>query len=133
MLPALRFESFQTGFVPGSHAAAGVFALTRAAEISKEWGQTIYVAQIDLCKAFDRVTHCGHRRVESTKRLLAVCRDVRKNDDDGQYGFHVEHGEVEQSYVGARFATRRARVTFGIRPHSGTRAEATFDSMEAAR
>ena len=28
-----------------------------AAEMSKEWGGEIYIAQVDLCKAFDRVKH----------------------------------------------------------------------------
>ena len=57
MLPALRFVSIQTGFIPRSHAAAGVFMLKRAAELSKEWGRELYVVQVDLCKAFDRVKH----------------------------------------------------------------------------
>lgn len=45
MLPPLRFESFQTGFVPKAQAAAGVYVMKRAAELSREWGRTIYVAQ----------------------------------------------------------------------------------------
>ena len=56
-LPDLHFRSFQTGFIPGGHAAFGVFALNRAAELSREWAQEVYVAQLDLKKAFDRVKH----------------------------------------------------------------------------
>ena len=57
MLPPLRYESFQTGFVRGGHAASGVYAVKRAAELSREWKHTMYVAQLDLRKAFDRVKH----------------------------------------------------------------------------
>ena len=57
MLPTVVFESFQTGFVAGSQAAFGVFALKRAAELSREWGLKLYVVQLDLCRAFDRVKH----------------------------------------------------------------------------
>jgi hypothetical protein len=57
MLPSLRFESFQTGFVKGSQAANGVYVATRAAELSREWDKKIFAVQIDLKKAFDRVRH----------------------------------------------------------------------------
>ena len=57
MMPPLSFLSLQTGFVPGSHPASGVFAINRAAELSREWGQSIYVVQLDLKKAVDRVKH----------------------------------------------------------------------------
>ena len=57
MLPPLRFESFQTGFVSGAQASDGGFVLKRAAELSREWNGQICVAQLDLTKAFDRVKH----------------------------------------------------------------------------
>ena len=57
MLPKLNFKSFQTGFVPGRHAAAGVYVVKRAAELAREWNLELYIAQIDLCKALDRVKH----------------------------------------------------------------------------
>ena len=57
MMPTLTFRSFQTGFVPGGQAAFGVFALSRAGELSREWNQRIFVVQLDLRKAFDRVRH----------------------------------------------------------------------------
>ena len=57
MIPQVVFHSFQTGFVPGSHAANGVFAICRAGELSREWNQPIFVVQLDLRKAFDRVKH----------------------------------------------------------------------------
>ena len=57
MLLHLRVESLQTAFVPDSHPTAGVFVVKRAAELSREWGRSFYVAQIDLSKAFDQVLH----------------------------------------------------------------------------
>jgi len=57
MLPNLHYSSFQCGFVPGSHAANGVYVLKRAAELSREWGKSLYMVQLDLTKAFDRVLH----------------------------------------------------------------------------
>ena len=57
MLPPLRFLSFQCGFIPGSHAASGVYTVKRAAELSREWNVPLFVAQLDLRKAFDRVFH----------------------------------------------------------------------------
>ena len=57
MLPSLRFVSFQCGFVSGAHAANGVYVVKRAAELSKEWSMSLYVAQLDLKKAFDRILH----------------------------------------------------------------------------
>ena len=56
-LPVLNFESIQTGFVPKSHASDGIFAIKRAAELSREWGKKLYIAQLDLKRAFDRVKH----------------------------------------------------------------------------
>ena len=57
MLPCLRYESIQCGVVPKSHAANGVYLIKRALELSKEWGKSIFMAQLDLRKAFDRVAH----------------------------------------------------------------------------
>ena len=57
MLPLLRFDSFQCGFIPNSQAANGVYAIKRAAELSREWGTPFFIVQLDLAKAFDRVLH----------------------------------------------------------------------------
>ena len=56
-LPALHFETFQTGFVKGMQAADGVFVVNRVAELSREWGCEIHVVQLDIRRAFDRVLH----------------------------------------------------------------------------
>ena len=57
MLPSLRYESLQCGFVPKSHASNGVYVIKRAAELSREWKKSIFLAQLDLKKAFDKVRH----------------------------------------------------------------------------
>ena len=57
LLPDLRFESFQCGFVPGSHASSGVYTINRVCELSREWRKPVFLAQLDLRKAFDRVRH----------------------------------------------------------------------------
>ena len=56
-LPELRFESFQCGFIPGAHASNGVYTVNRICELSREWGKPVFLAQLDLRKAFDRVRH----------------------------------------------------------------------------
>ena len=73
MLPKLNFESFQTGFVPGGHAGAGVYVMKRAAELAREWGLELYVAQIDLCKAFDRVKHSAAIRALKLQSASLQC------------------------------------------------------------
>ena len=57
MLPALRYHTLQCGFVPKSQAANGVYILKRTAELSKEWKKPLFLAQLDLTKAFDRELH----------------------------------------------------------------------------
>ena len=72
-LPPLTFFSLQTGFVPKSHPATGVFLLKRAAELSREWGQEIFVAQLDLRKAFDRVKHTAAIRALKLRSASIQC------------------------------------------------------------
>jgi hypothetical protein len=76
MLPPLHFETFQTGFVPGSEATAGVFALQRVFELSREWGCPAYVAQLDLKKAFDRVKHSAALRALELQGATLQCRAI---------------------------------------------------------
>jgi hypothetical protein len=47
MLHTLNFHTFQTGFVKGSQAADGVYVVSRASEISREWVLKSYAVQID--------------------------------------------------------------------------------------
>ena len=56
-LPPLSLQSVQTAFVPGAHACGGAHLLLRVAELSREWDKPACVAQLDLKKAFDHVSH----------------------------------------------------------------------------
>ena len=79
MLPPLRFESFQTGFVKGSQAADGIFSLLRVIELSREWAHPVFMVQLDLKKAFDRVLHSAiiqslQLQGASLQCIAVVCR-----------------------------------------------------------
>ena len=52
-----QFNSFQTGFLRKTDASHGVFVLERASELAKEWKTPLFLAQLDLKKAFDHVQH----------------------------------------------------------------------------
>jgi hypothetical protein len=69
LLPALTFISVQTAFIPGSHADTGVYMLNRAAELAREWRLPLFVAQLDVKKAFD---HVDHRAAFSAMELQGV-------------------------------------------------------------
>ena len=56
-LPPLSLQSVQTAFVPGAHACGAAHLLLRVAELSREWDKPACVAQLDLKKAFDHVSH----------------------------------------------------------------------------
>ena len=71
-----QFRSFQTGFLRKTDASHGVFVLERASEIAKEWKTPLFLAQLDLKKAFDHIQHSfastalQHKRV--SEQLLSV-------------------------------------------------------------
>ena len=52
-----QFNSFQTGFLRKTDASHGIFVLERASELAKEWKTPLFMAQLDLKKAFDHVQH----------------------------------------------------------------------------
>jgi hypothetical protein len=93
MLPPMQSESFQTGFIPGAHAAGGVFAIKRAAELSREWNQKIFALQLDLSKAFDRVLHSAVvKALElqgcSPQCIAVICSILRQSQASFKLG-HV--------------------------------------------
>ena len=53
----LPWRSFQAAFLPGRDAAQAVFLVQRCCELSKKWGRPLFVAQLDLKKAFDKAKH----------------------------------------------------------------------------
>ena len=54
-LPRITFGSFQTAFVKGAHPLQGAQSVLTAAEKAREWDIPLFIAQIDLKKAFDHV------------------------------------------------------------------------------
>ena len=56
-LPPSRWMAPQAGFVRGRQPAEAALVLTRAAELAKEWASPVYVGQLDLRQAFDKIKH----------------------------------------------------------------------------
>jgi hypothetical protein len=56
-IPVMTFLTAQTAFIAGSHACMGVHAIQRIAELAREWRHPVFLAQLDLRKAFDHVWH----------------------------------------------------------------------------
>ena len=56
-LPNYTYSSFQCGFVPGRDATQAVFCVKQWGEIAREWNKPLFVAQFDMSKAFDKVSH----------------------------------------------------------------------------
>ena len=73
MLHTLNFHTVQTGFVKGCQAAGGVYVVSRASEISREWVLKSYRVQIDLNQAFDRVLHSAALRAVSLQGASTHC------------------------------------------------------------
>ena len=57
--PYMYFHDNQFGFVAGCGCSKRLFALKSTVEYFNEGGSRVYVASINLCKAFDRVNHVG--------------------------------------------------------------------------
>ena len=57
--PFLCFHSNQFGFVPGGGCNKALFAYRTTVEYFQNNNNRVYVALLDLSKAFDRVTHYG--------------------------------------------------------------------------
>ena len=73
MLHTLNFHTFQTGFVKGSQAADGVYVVSRASDISREWVLKVYAVQIDLNQAFELVLHSAALRAVSLQGASTHC------------------------------------------------------------
>ena len=98
MLPTMRYESLQCGFVPKSHAANGVYLLKRAAELSREWKLPFYLVQLDLKKAFDKVLHTAVTKAlrlqgASLQCVAVICAILRQSKASVSLG-HVQAAAV---------------------------------------
>ena len=56
-LPKCAFDTLQCGFVAGRDAAQAVYCVKRLAENAREWSEPLFIAQLDMSKAFDKVKH----------------------------------------------------------------------------
>ena len=79
LLPSLHFKTLQTAFVKGVDAAQGVYSLKRAAELSREWGIPLFAIQIDLKRAFDKISHAAvasalKRKGVPTQLIAVLCK-----------------------------------------------------------
>ena len=85
--------------MPGSQAADGVFAVKRAAEMSREWSRSIFLVQLDLSKAFDRVKHSSVIKALKlqgcTMQCLAVICAILAQSQISPVLGHVEAGAVK--------------------------------------
>lgn len=57
--PYLSFHDNQFGFVKGGGCNKALYAFRSTVEYFQNKGSRVYVASLDMCKAFDRVNHCG--------------------------------------------------------------------------
>ena len=75
-LPPLQWMAPEAGFVRGRQPAAAAFVLTRVAELAKEWASPVYVGQLDLRQAFDKIKHSAVidalRAKQVPSQLIAV-------------------------------------------------------------
>ena len=56
-LPPLQWMTPQAGFVRGRQPAEAAFVHTGVAELAREWASPVYVGQLDLRQAFDKIKH----------------------------------------------------------------------------
>ena len=69
LLPDLHFDTLQTAFVKGVDAAQGVYSIKRAAELAREWNCPLFAIQIDLKRAFDKISHAAVIKALKRKRV----------------------------------------------------------------
>ena len=88
-----QFHSFQTGFLRKTDASHGVSVLERASELAKEWRTPLFLAQLDLKKAFGHIllrnhsaaTNCCIRAVAlGTQHVVEPERRCSQLDGDHQ-------------------------------------------------
>ena len=56
-LPPLSWKTLQTAFIPHRQGAEAVYMIERCTELAREWNIPVFIAQLDLKKAFDRISH----------------------------------------------------------------------------
>ena len=56
-LPPLSWKTLQTAFIPHRQGAEAVYMIERCTELAREWSIPVFIAQLGLKKAFDRISH----------------------------------------------------------------------------
>ena len=71
-LPHLSWKTLQTAFIPHRQASEAVYKRERCTELAREWSISVFNAQLDLQRAFDRIFHGSI--AEMCPQLVAVLR-----------------------------------------------------------
>ena len=56
-LPLLSWKTLQTAFTSYRQGAEAVYTIEHCTELAHEWNIPVCIAQLDLKKAFDRISH----------------------------------------------------------------------------
>ena len=56
-LPLLSWKTLPTAFITHRQDAEAVYMIERSTELAREWSIPVFIAQLDLKKAFDRISH----------------------------------------------------------------------------
>ena len=68
-LPPLSWKTLQTAFIPHRQGAEAVYMIERCTKLAREWNIPVLIAQLDLKKAFDRISHDSIAEMQSRKNL----------------------------------------------------------------
>ena len=81
-VPSPSWHTLQCGFVSGRDAAQAVFCVKRLGEVAREWKRHMYIAQLDMSKAFDKVYHsailAALDRIQASSQLKAFAANMLK-------------------------------------------------------
>ena len=68
-LPPISRKTLQTAFIPHRQGAEAEYMIERCTELAREWNIPVCIAQLDLKKAFDRVSHDSIAEMVCRKNL----------------------------------------------------------------
>ena len=106
---------FHTGFITGTDACQGVFAIQRAGELAKTWNAPLHPAQMGLTKAIDHISHFFATGARSSDTLPSSTQQCGGQNEHGNFAC----GRAERR-TGCSTATAPTRST-GIPSHLGGR------------
>ena len=65
----ISWKTLQTAFIPHRQSAEAAYTIERCTELAREWSIPVFIAQPELMKAFDRISHESMAEVLSRKNL----------------------------------------------------------------